>query len=499
MIRVIIVDDEILSRMGVQSFIDGKNEILVEATFESAEDAILYLEKNQIDIVITDIEMAEMNGLDFIKKIRENQLARGVIILSCHDDFSYAQEAIANGTDSYLLKYSITEETLVREIEKVYKKIAKSKNSIHDIKKSIQEAPEFDENSKYKLILLHVENTIDGSMVDSSLLEKLLENLMARNNIGTLFSPYDKEMFMLLSFEKTCKEEDIKEKIIENLTLIDGNLEQYISSRMIYCVSKTFSELSEIKKMHKDAMSLLQMLFYHNEQNIFFVQDNCLNDTILKVQFSRNVFLKTEGLQQFESELQGYLRKAKFDKIDVQSLKNQLIQALISFKTEIIKEANISSNLAEKYQIDSNSITMINLANTDTELMRVILSLINEFRKDIIWEFENDEMSDVLLYIDKHLSEKIVLNDLADISRMSVPTFTKKFKERTGVTLVQYLNNKRIGQVQQLLKNKNYSLWTIAEKTGFSNTNYMVRVFKKVTKQTVSEYRKQYGIIEHEL
>ena len=71
MIRTIVVDDEILSRIGIQSFIDGKEEISVSGVFGEALEAIDFLRENPVDIVITDIEMSEMNGLDFIKVIRE--------------------------------------------------------------------------------------------------------------------------------------------------------------------------------------------------------------------------------------------------------------------------------------------------------------------------------------------------------------------------------------------------------------------------------------------
>ena len=81
---------------------------------------------------------------------------------------------------------------------------------------------------------------------------------------------------------------------------------------------------------------------------------------------------------------------------------------------------------------------------------------------------------------------------------MSAPSFCKKFKERTGKTLVQYLNTRRIEKAKGLMKNRKYSLWDISEMTGFSNANYMIRVFKKITGQTVSEYRRQFGIIESE-
>ena len=67
MIRIIIVDDEILSRIGLQSFLDGKEGIVVSGIFGEAEEALHFLEENMVDVVLTDIEMADMDGLEFIR------------------------------------------------------------------------------------------------------------------------------------------------------------------------------------------------------------------------------------------------------------------------------------------------------------------------------------------------------------------------------------------------------------------------------------------------
>lgn len=62
--------------------------------------------------------------------------------------------------------------------------------------------------------------------------------------------------------------------------------------------------------------------------------------------------------------------------------------------------------------------------------------------------------------------------------------------------MVQYMNEKRIEKAKLLLKNRKLSLEQVAEMTGFSNANYLIRVFKKMTGQTVSEYRKRFDISE---
>ena len=81
--------------------------------------------------------------------------------------------------------------------------------------------------------------------------------------------------------------------------------------------------------------------------------------------------------------------------------------------------------------------------------------------------------------------------ELAQLSCMSVPSFCKKFKEQTKMTVTQYINEKRVAYASTLLKQSNYSLEEVAELTGFSNTNYLLRVFKKSTGKTIGQFRKQ--------
>lgn len=89
MIRVLIVDDEILARVGIQSLLENSQEIQVVGSFNLASEALEFLKTTIVDIIITDIEMPYMDGLEFIRRIREQNLVQGVIILSCYDKFEF--------------------------------------------------------------------------------------------------------------------------------------------------------------------------------------------------------------------------------------------------------------------------------------------------------------------------------------------------------------------------------------------------------------------------
>ena len=97
----------------------------------------------------------------------------------------------------------------------------------------------------------------------------------------------------------------------------------------------------------------------------------------------------------------------------------------------------------------------------------------------------------MLEYIEKNCASKITIKELADLKNMSLSLFTKKFKNKTENAPVQYINKRKVELVKEYLKKREYTLGEIAELTGFSNENYMVRVFRKVTGKTITDYRKE--------
>lgn len=500
MIQTIIVDDEILSRIGIQSFIDGKEDISVSGVFESAEDAIEFLKINPVDIVITDIEMAQMNGLQFIKIIREKKLASGVIILSCHDDFVYAQEAISMGTDSYMLKYSVTEEKILAEIKKVYEKTKTAGFEVPTKEKMFRKSGDAVEDGKYVVGVLRVNSEAavqdNDTHLDGTMMIHLLEGIVERYQMGTLFSPYNKELFIMFRFPSDISDRELKKNMETNIMLISKNMSQYISSKIVFGFSTAFTDLKLTREKYEEAVQAVELSFYETEVNCFFYQG--IDENPEPAVFSASCFLEKDKSVVFENELNMFLQKAHFQKVSVSKAKEQLIQSVMLLVYQVMKEYNFSEEFLKKWKSEAMFISAIMLSGTESILKKKLLTVMEQFRIEISAELEKDDLSKVFAYIEQNLTQKITLSELTDISCMSVPSFSKKFKERTGLTAVEYINERRIEKARALMKNQNYSLWQIAEMTGFSNANYLVRVFKKVTGQTVSEYRRQYGIFESE-
>ena len=124
-------------------------------------------------------------------------------------------------------------------------------------------------------------------------------------------------------------------------------------------------------------------------------------------------------------------------------------------------------------------------------MKRDVLALLMDFHRDLEAHLREDSFGEVFRYIDRKIQTRLSLEELAALSNMSVSAFSKRFKERTSMPPIQYINLKKIEKVKEYLKRPEYTLGEIADLTGFSNENYMVRVFKKITGSTITDYRKQ--------
>ncbi|MCI5860062.1 MAG: response regulator [Blautia sp.] len=494
MIRIIIVDDEILSRIGLQSFLDGKEGIVVSGIFGEAEEALHFLEENMVDVVLTDIEMAEMDGLEFIREIRERQLALGVIIVSCHEDFSYAQRAISIGTDSYILKHSVTEKSLIQEVKNVYEKTVGKETEKKKAETEEKKEKQIRRQCIYRIGVLQLNGRSMEQPEGSEMLVHLLEEIVNRYQMGTLFSPYNREIFILFQMDGQSSKEE-RRKLLEHwLRLLQNNISQYLTGAVVIGISQEFEELPKTRKEYQHAVLAAEQYFFHPEQNVFFYKRPTVSNALGI--FETKDFLEEQWLERFSRELEQWLELSGEQQLSVTVVKNIFFQNMRQMMHYILSGYHFEEHFREKWRQDTELIAFISSAASSVELKDRAVEYMKGFQAAAFRAGVQNPLIEVLNYIDRHLDGKLTLLELAQLSCMSVPSFCKKFKEQTGMTVMQYINEKRVACAASLLKQSQYSLDEIAALAGFSNSNYLLRVFKKSTGKTIGQFRKQYGLRE---
>ncbi len=132
-------------------------------------------------------------------------------------------------------------------------------------------------------------------------------------------------------------------------------------------------------------------------------------------------------------------------------------------------------------------------------IIKLITLIIEQFQTTV---FENnnelfskyrDAIDTALHYIDEHFTEKIYLEDICKMALMSPSSFSYIFRQSSGTTFTEYLQQKRVLKSKELLLNSNASVLEIAEQSGFSDTAYFNRVFKKMVGISPGQYRKNHS------
>lgn len=498
MINVIIVDDEVLARIGIKSFLENKENISVKGCFGSAKEALDYLHQSGgTDIVITDIEMSEMTGLEFIDALNKQQLAKGTIIISSYSDFEYARQAMKLEADSYILKQEINENNLVAEIEKIYKqKIAVEFKEPKEIKGIKQFADEREQQELcYRIGVLKIQQAYDAEgnnisgQVNESMLVSLLESVLGNYENGYLFVPYQKEMFVVFQFSRIMEENE-RQSIIEDVCYdLQQNIKLYINRTMVIGMSGMFEDFKQVQAYYQHGLNAAGLGFYDIEKPLFYTDEE-ISQEVPEYAFSSDNFLDDEGVSRFEKELTGFLTQCGDKRVGAERVQQALITKLNVLVYKVLHEYSFPLELMEKWDQKFQYFQVISGAENSKVMVMQIIRIMENFQTDLLTQLKEEEFSNVFRFVDQHLDGKISLTEMAELNCMSTASFCKKFKERTGLTLIQYINLKKIEQVKGYLKNDDYSLGQIAEMSGFCNENYMIRVFKRVTGQTVKDYKK---------
>ena len=127
MLKVMLVDDEPFTLQGLQVLIDWESGgFEIAAVCSNGKEALKYLRENQVDLIISDIRMPEMNGLELLETVKKKKISDAAfVLLTGYDDFAYTQRAIRNGCLDYILK-PVIEDELIAVLRKVSSPVAVS-------------------------------------------------------------------------------------------------------------------------------------------------------------------------------------------------------------------------------------------------------------------------------------------------------------------------------------------------------------------------------------
>ena len=515
MIRVAIADDEPLILKGLRKLIDWNAlgmDIIAQAN--DGVELLAVLEAEQPDIVISDIAMPHLSGIDMIKEIHRKGLPTKVILISAFQDFSYAKDAIAFGAVEYLVKPVVK-----RELEQALAKAvaylsqqseqvrAKDKLEFLEQRSRDEELREaFDrltsgelpaKSEKYRMLecafasprhsvgLVEIEHMNESSgrwpeqerKLAAFAVENVAAELLLRFGKGRMFAKEGK-----LAFALGHDDPGAPLAFAEQLR---GNVQDYLKLNVSIGVGRPVAELSSLPLSYRDAQQALLSKYFLG---------------LGRVIPHRGEEAKTPGT---EEEL--HLRRAEVvrgmnagDWGAAKAAADLMLEAIrqTTFgNPSLAMSACFSAVLTIVQEVKDAGIELSNggfdihdlqsrLERYDTfdELKAGVLDVLEKLYQRTNDRAGNKEkllMARVKQYIDEHYAEDISLESVASIAFMNPYYFSSFFKKHTGQNFKPYVTEVRMKHALRLLSQSDLMVYEVAEKVGYHNARHFSDMFKK--------------------
>ncbi|MFD0693209.1 response regulator [Paenibacillus sp. GCM10027628] len=507
--KVLLVDDEVLVREGIRDRIQWENEgFLYTGDAPDGELALPLIERLSPDILITDIKMPFMDGLQLSRIVKEKMPGIKIVILSGHDEFSYAREALRIGVEEYCLK-PINATELLHILKKVSGKIDRDRLEL-------EEKAMLRLQAKANLDLLKdqfVNDLIFGSISTSEAIlkeEDLGLPIIAKHYMVIVLELAPQDESQSLFLELTGEFGDhlhVKRNKKEHVWILKGDRAEDLEQRAQQLARK-FKHLEDklIGALYagigsvQDRIQEIAVSFAEAEQNKsyhHFLKNRpaMYTDTNGIGGHDRNKvtnFLKVGDSSQIERFAREYIQEGGELESTHKFFRHYLIFDMIAAATQFIHESggDVKSFLQQLESVEEALL----ISNSLEELRTYAISILSlSFKhRDQISNKYGELLSKAKDYIDRNYDNPdISLNAVAAYVNVSPSHFSGIFSQAAGQTFIDYLIKTRINKAKQLLKTTSAKSYEIAAMVGYNDPHYFNAVFKKATGVTTKVFRQQ--------
>lgn len=531
MLKVMLVDDEVQVIRGMRASVDWSCagcEVVCEAV--NGRDGIEKAVKFKPDIIITDITMPGMDGIEMSERLRDLLPEARIIFLTCHEDFYYARQALKLNISEYLVKETMTREELYETLKKAGREIKMEKADRDKAEVIIRE---FDDNRTlvgesiindliegcnfnfseierrldfynyrlkdrhYLLSLLKLERNINSDAENDngktnfykSNIFNTVREILKEHYCGEIFVKSKEEFVLVYYFPEpaACMEQrvyGISEQILQSLKI-------KIRRKCTIYIGDFFRSLQELPHKYKELKRMEERRFYLNDGTILTKESSSFpykDDMDLRNKFLNDYRNALEALEAdtVNASVTTFVDRSLRLKLPMGEVRNTFQRAFDTMIGVLEKYGQEYGNLSPVPYVeivrDAADIYLLADALMDFSLKSIGLS-----RKSADFS-ASSEIQKVIRYIDRHLDDNLTLDLAASLANMNSSYFSRYFKMKTGEKFVDYLNRVRVEKAKSLLQDTYMTLDEILLKVGHVNKGYFIKVFKKSTGMSPGEY-----------
>ena len=506
-IKIFLVDDEPMAIRHIKRVLgDNQEAYQIVGTAENGRQALKMLEICHPDMILADICMPVMDGLELAGTVKEHYPDIKVILLTSYKDFSFVQQGLALGISGYMIKNEITKEQVISEIERLFleSKMEKEKNrtyfekNIHDFlnhgEKSVVSftAPKgrsisyavFSIFRKTPIKILEsdqVEFRLDENKMETAFYS---ENMKCRAAVKMTSASYCLIFYVRnLSSERqqqeqlyvaACKiEEFLKEQKVDYILLVSPANLTFDEIPSCYQKQKAWERFTHtLDKVH-----VWYFWEYEKEKPIEHKVDiwKWMEELVDPVSRQWKLELALEKLCRYRNTIpvDTYLHIAGL-----------LYQELLAKR----KKLNLCT-----YDLEERTKYIFQNPNALENWLSGEISRMKEEEEVNCKQIYSENVKKALYYIHGNYEKQISLESISRYIGISESHLRRSFRGETGMTVVDYITRYRIEKAKRLLETGQYVVGEIYEKVGFSTSQYFSIVFKRYEKISPGQYQKKWS------
>lgn len=525
MLKVFLVEDECLIREGLKSSIPWEQygyQLVGDA--QDGEMALPLIRKTKPDVLITDIKMPFMDGLSLSRIVSAEFPKTKIIIISGHDDFSYAKQAIQIGVDQYLLKpitrldmknvllemkekiaqdmeqddFSLRYRMEMREYEQFsrrhfFERLLEGELSVEEI---YEEANKLDIDlsyAEYNLLFLCLKETKE---VDKQVQQEEVLNFFLRNPECVVFG-WNIGCFGILLKAQQGQAGVFTERMVEQVKRICEGMKQSLDWHL--AIGEPVDRLSQLSVCFQKVNHYLAYRFLLPGQHIFSEEtlSDYLHDkeekkltSVEPAKMNPDIireFLERGNRNEIHDFTESYLHEIK-DALESRMFRDYVVLnirfAAIAFVESLgISQEEYLSRLNEKeWEVHMDP---VDVEPYVIDMLRVAIEMKGE---------KNESQSGPVLrraleYIDNNFDKDLSLNKVAEEVNVSANYLSSVFSQSMQKTFIEYITAKRMEKAKKLLRSTDASTSEISQMVGYKDSHYFSFVFKKTQGLSPREYR----------
>lgn len=535
MLKIMIVDDEPLLRMAIKGLLDwAANGFRMLPDASNGKTAIELIEKEAPDILFTDVKMPVVDGVELIKYIENMHPKIKTVVLSNYDDFSYVKEALVHGAVDYILKATITPESLINIINKLKEEFIRDGNIEKEHLKKKNEIDKnflFLKNEFLKKLVNGSINTFDeiqfynnyynaelkdGRVIVCTLLadewtelsqkyrdedKNIIQNAIITiwdelsENQGIFFL-YNLNHYVLILYMDGFSENSFLNNVYELLSRFQTAIFRYTNISFTIGVSGIKEKHTDIHTAYKESVNAAVYRFYMGKGKIYNYGEVIIKDEDQKIKLMCKDNIKCikdsferGNLDTVNDILRNWFKDIEEKYYDISWVKQSLAEFIIFLRSTLIESLDdYGMDIMRSEKVYSQ----FNQCESYSEVKNLAIEHVRQLEENLKkgkFKKYSDIVGKAIEKICTNYDKGINLNSTAESINVNPSYLSRLFLKETGKNFIDYLTEIKVKKAMMLLKESNLSVQEVGEEIGYQNTKYFNRVFKKSAGISPYKYR----------